>query len=151
MCVAVAEIIQQRLAGRAAGDPLCKPDLAGAALHLVGRGMLGFRHRIQRAAELDDIPVAVVPLIQQRKIIPDFVDRHRALRSIPELYIGSQEVESDIARSIMAIVPGFFAVTAPAGLATPPADRPASACCAAPLPRPQDPPSRRRRSSRYGQ
>src|SRR6202165_717238 len=129
MRVAVPERMQQRLAGRAAGDPLCKPDLGGAALHLVGCGMLGFRHRIQRAAELDDIPVAVVPLVQQRKIIPDFVDRHRALRSIPEPYIGSQEIESDIAGSIMAIVPGFFAVTAPAGVATPPADRSAPTLC----------------------
>src|SRR3981081_1541778 len=56
---------------------LCEPDLAGAALHLVGGGMLGFRHRGQRAAEFDDVPVAVVPIVQQRKIIPDFVDRPR--------------------------------------------------------------------------
>ena len=39
--------------------------------------MLGFRHWIERAAKFDDVPVAVVPVVQQRKIIPDFVDRHR--------------------------------------------------------------------------
>ena len=57
--------------------------------HLVRRGVLGFRHRFQRAAEFDDVPVVVVPLIQQRKIIPDFVDRHCVSRSIPTPYIGS--------------------------------------------------------------
>jgi len=77
-------------------DLLGEPDLAGAALHLVGGGMLGVRHRIKRAAELDDIPVAVVPVVQQRKIIPDFVDRHRVPRSMSALYIGSQAIESDI-------------------------------------------------------
>jgi hypothetical protein len=84
MRIAVAEIIQHRLIGVMPVDLLGEPDLAGAALHLVGWGMLGFRHRIQRAAEFDDVPVAVVPVLQQRKIIPDFVDRrHHVPRSIP--------------------------------------------------------------------
>ena len=30
--------------------------------------MLVFRHRIERAAEFDHVPVAVVPLVQQRKL-----------------------------------------------------------------------------------
>ncbi len=74
--VAVAEIVQPRFAAAALDLP-GEPDLAGAAIDLVGGGMLGFRHRGQRAAEFDDIPVAVVPLVQQRKIVPDLVDRHR--------------------------------------------------------------------------
>src|SRR6187399_3169664 len=57
--------------------------------------MLRFRHRIERAAEFDDVPVAVVPIVQQRKIIPDFFDRHRVPRSIPALYIGLRASESD--------------------------------------------------------
>ena len=57
--------------------------------------MLGFRHRIKRAAEFDDVPVAVVPIVQQRKIVPDFVDRHRVPRSIPAPYIGLRAAESD--------------------------------------------------------
>ena len=64
--------------------------------------MLGFRHRRQRAAELDDIPVAVVPVVQQRKIVPDFVDRHGVPRSIPKPYIGSRAAESDIVGQEMA-------------------------------------------------
>ena len=82
----------------AAVDLLGEPDLAGAALHLVGGGMLGFRHRIEGPAEFDDIPIAVVPLVEQRKIIPDFVDGHRVPRSIPDPYIGSNAAESDIPR-----------------------------------------------------
>src|SRR3954471_8575703 len=74
MGVAVAEIAQHRLAAAVARKLARQPDLAGATLHLVGGGMLGLRHRIQRAAEFDDIPVAVVPILQQRKIIPDLVD-----------------------------------------------------------------------------
>jgi hypothetical protein len=35
---------------------------------------IGLRHRRQRAAEFDDVPVAVVPILQQLEIIPDFVD-----------------------------------------------------------------------------
>jgi len=78
MGVAVAEIVQVRFAVAAAGDLPGEPDLAGAAVDLVGGGVLGFRHRIERAAEFDDVPVAVVPVVQQCKIVPDFVDRrHR--------------------------------------------------------------------------
>ena len=77
--------------------PSCfdEPDLADAALHLVGRGMLGLRHRIERAAEFDDVPVAVVPIVQQRKIIPDFVDRHRVPLDPANPYIGSPAIESE--------------------------------------------------------
>ena len=52
-------------------------------LHLVLGGMLGLRHRIERAAEFDDVPVAVVPFLQQLEIVPDFVDRHRGPRPFP--------------------------------------------------------------------
>src|SRR5258706_450980 len=77
MRVAIAEIVEVRFAAIAV-DLLGEPDLAGAAVDLVGGGVLGLRHRIQRAAEFDDVAVAVVPLVQQRKIVPDFVDRrHR--------------------------------------------------------------------------
>ena len=70
--------------------------------------MLGFRHRIERAAELDDVPIAVIPVVQQRKIIPDFVDRHRVPRSIPRPYIGSETAESDIAGSKRELFPGLI-------------------------------------------
>src|SRR5690242_9134461 len=64
MRVAVAEIFQDR-AACVALELLRQPDLADASLHLVPGRMLGLRHRLQRAAEFDDVPIAVVPLFQQ--------------------------------------------------------------------------------------
>src|SRR5258708_7359710 len=86
MRVPVAEIVQHRLAAIAV-DLLRQPDLAGTALHLVALGMLGLRHRPQRAAEFNDVPIAVVPVLQQRKIVPDFVDGHDGPRSPPANHI----------------------------------------------------------------
>ena len=65
-----------------------KPHLAGAALHLVGVAAGRFRQRRQRAAELDQIAVAVVPLLQQSEILDDLVDRcHRsACGRMPSIY-----------------------------------------------------------------
>ena len=57
-----------------------KPDLAGAALHLVGVVAGGVGQRRQRAAELDQIAVAVVPLLQKFEILDDLVDRHGCSR-----------------------------------------------------------------------
>src|SRR6202048_3020255 len=148
--VAVAEIFQQGFVAPAAVDLPGKPDLAGAALHLVGGGMLGFGHRIEHASEFDDVPVAVVPILQQLKIIPDFVDRHWFPRSIPKPYIGSRGNESDIAARNWPSFRALFGVTASAWRATPPPDRPGSACRAARPPRARGLHFRRRRSSRYG-
>src|SRR5262249_24762367 len=52
-----------------------EPDLAGAALHLVGVGTGAFRQWLERTAKLDDVPITVVPFLQQRKILDDFVER----------------------------------------------------------------------------
>src|SRR5436305_8504297 len=96
MRVAVAEIAQHRFARALAGKFSRQPDLTGATLHLVGGGVLGLRHRIQRAAEFDDIPVAVVPVVEQREIIPDFVYcRHLGGMSPCETYIGPRRCESE--------------------------------------------------------
>jgi len=46
-----------------------KPDLARAALHLVCIGAVALGQCIQSAAELDDVAVAIVPLIEQRKVV----------------------------------------------------------------------------------
>jgi len=69
----------------------CKPDLAGAALHLVGGAMFGFRHRVQRTAEFDDIPVAVVPKSSSSaklSLISSIVMVSRA--PMPRPYIGDR-------------------------------------------------------------
>src|SRR5215218_5047553 len=98
MRVAVSEIAHQRFVRFAAIDPSGEPDLAGAALDLVFGGMLGLRHRIECAAEFDHVPVAVVPVVQQCKIVPDLVDRHGFPHSKAEAdaYIRPPETESDM-------------------------------------------------------
>src|SRR6202022_2153089 len=108
MRVAVAQIVQQRFVGSAAVDLLCEPNLAGAALHLVYSGMPGFRHGIQRAAEFDDIPIAVVPIVQERKIIPDFVDRHRVPALNPKAIYRIAGDRKRYNRAKMNMVPGLI-------------------------------------------
>jgi hypothetical protein len=46
--------------------------------------MFGCRHWRKHAAELDDVPVAVVPIVQQRKILSDLVDGHNSPRPDPK-------------------------------------------------------------------
>src|SRR5258708_24956761 len=70
--------------------------------------MLGLRQRIERAAEFDDVPVAIVPIVQQRKIVSDFVDRHRVPLDFPTPYIGSPAIESELVRSKMKAVFRYF-------------------------------------------
>ena len=74
MGVAVAVEGERRAGGAVRLDMREQPDLAGAASHLVGLGVRAFGQRRQRAAELDDIAIAVVPLIEQREILNDVVD-----------------------------------------------------------------------------
>ena len=53
-----------------------KPDLAGAALHLVSLVALVVVERNKPAAQLDHVAVAIVPGLEQRKVIDDLVHRH---------------------------------------------------------------------------
>src|SRR5216684_2610255 len=108
MRVAVAEVGEQGFAAAAAVELLRQPDLAGATLHLIASGMLGFRHRRERAAEFDDIPVAVVPILQQRKIIPDFVDRHRVPALNPKAIYRIAGDRKRYNRAKMNMVPGLI-------------------------------------------
>src|SRR5437867_12547613 len=57
-------------------DRRCQAELAGAALHLVGVTPVALVERRHRSTELDDIAVAVVPLVQQCKILDDLVYGH---------------------------------------------------------------------------
>src|SRR4051794_26643429 len=53
-----------------------QPDLTHAPLHLEGvRVVLGFQ-RWQSAAEIDDVPVSVLPLVEQFEILDQLIDRH---------------------------------------------------------------------------
>ena len=78
MGVAVAAKREDRSAGAVRPHGGGKPDLAGAALHLVCVGMRLGRKRGERAAELDDVPIAVVPFVEQGEVVADLVDRHGA-------------------------------------------------------------------------
>jgi hypothetical protein len=57
-----------------------KPDLAGATLDLIRVDMRLRRKRSERTAELDDIPIAVVPFVEQGEVVADLVDRHERTR-----------------------------------------------------------------------
>src|SRR5258708_15154058 len=71
MGVTVAEIGKYRFVAAVTADVFCEPNLAGAALDLVGCGMCRFRHRLPRPADFDDIPVTILPIVQHCKLIPD--------------------------------------------------------------------------------
>src|SRR5215813_10831173 len=58
-------------------DRRCEPNLAGAALDLVGVLAIVRIEGIKRAAKLDHVTVPIVPLVEQGKIVDDLVDRHR--------------------------------------------------------------------------
>src|SRR5260370_3591997 len=76
MRVAVATKRQHRAGLAVRLDLGVEPDLAGAALHLVDVVPRLLRKRIQVPPELDDIAVAIVPIIEKREIVDDFLDRH---------------------------------------------------------------------------
>ena len=61
--------LSDRPAGAVRAHLGLEPDLAGAALHLVASLRAALRNRRKRAAELDDVAVAVVPLVEQREIV----------------------------------------------------------------------------------
>ena len=65
------------------------PDLAGAALHLVLRRVLGFGQRLKTAAKLDQIAVAVVPVVEKLEILDNGVDirigHARSLVALPNI------------------------------------------------------------------
>src|SRR5256885_9453027 len=77
--VAVADERQCRTGGTIGLDSGGKPYLAGAALHLVRLAAQFLRQRLEGAAELDNVAIAVVPLVEQGEILDDVVDRGHGL------------------------------------------------------------------------
>jgi len=55
-----------------------EPDLAGAALHLVGVVALFLRIRIERTAEVDQIFVSIVPVVEKGEIGENVVKARHA-------------------------------------------------------------------------
>lgn len=52
-----------------------EPDLADAAAHLVDVVVRRFGQRLERTAELDDVAVAILPLVEEGEIVTDGVNR----------------------------------------------------------------------------
>ena len=61
-----------------------EPDLAGAALNLIGVVMRGSRQRRQFPPEFNQIAITVVPIVEDREIVGNVVDIAEAsvMRSI---------------------------------------------------------------------
>src|ERR1700737_1498419 len=62
--VAIADEFEDRSRLALGLDLGRKPDLAGAALHLVGVDSCRLRQRLERTSELDDISITVVPIVE---------------------------------------------------------------------------------------
>src|SRR5262249_17354479 len=73
MGIAVAGKSQHRAADTIRAHSGIEPDLAGAALNLVGIAMRRLRQWRQFAPQLDQIAIAIVPVVQDRKIADDLL------------------------------------------------------------------------------
>ena len=78
-----------------------EPDLARAALNLVGIAMRRRRQRRQFAPQLNQIAIAIVPVVQDRKIADDLVNvshcvQARTLVTRVGFYIESNAAQVDI-------------------------------------------------------
>jgi hypothetical protein len=71
--VAIAPESEHRLA--VPRGLLDQPDLARAAAHLVFVVVLGRRQRRERLAELDDIAIAVLPIVEEAEILNQILNR----------------------------------------------------------------------------
>src|SRR6516165_10511823 len=101
MGIAVAGKSQHRAAGAIRAHSGIEPDLAGAALNLVGIAMRRLRQWRQFAPQLDQIAIAIVPVVQDRKIADDLVDvshcvQARTLLARVGVYIESNTAQVDI-------------------------------------------------------
>src|SRR5215831_19253665 len=101
MSIAVAGKSQHRAAGAVTAHSSIEPDLAGAALNLVGVAMCRLRQWRQFAPQLNQIAIAIVPVIQDPKIADDLVNvshcvQARTLVARVGFYIESNTAQVDI-------------------------------------------------------
>src|SRR6516165_1385542 len=101
MGIAVAGKSQHRAAGAIRAHSGIEPDLAGAALNLVGIAMRRLRERRQFAPQLNQIAIAIVPVVQDRKIAEDLLNvshcvQARTLVAYVGFYIESNAAQVDI-------------------------------------------------------
>src|SRR5690606_2956602 len=52
------------------------PDLTHAAAHLVGFGLQGVGKRRQLASEVDQVAIAVLPVVEEGEVLPELVEAH---------------------------------------------------------------------------
>src|SRR5579884_316123 len=74
MGIAVAAIEQDWLAIGARRRRHFEPDLADAAAHLVDVVMGGLAQRLQRPAEVNDVAIAVLPIVEDGEIAANVFD-----------------------------------------------------------------------------
>ena len=89
--IAIAAIGQNFFGAFARADAKFEPDLADAAADLVGLVMSRLGERLQRAAEFENIPIAIFPFVKEGEIAADGVKTGQrvALRTcVGPLYIG---------------------------------------------------------------
>jgi hypothetical protein len=80
MRIAVAAIMKHRLSGRVHVGFELKPDLTDASAHFV-RVVMGFlAERLERAAEIENVAVAVLPIVKEGEIFADRFETCQGLR-----------------------------------------------------------------------
>jgi len=101
MSVAVAGKTQHWAARAIRAHGGVEPDLARAALDLVGIAMRRLRQRRQFAPQLNQIAITIIPVVQDRKIAYDLVNvshcvQARTLLARVGVYIESNAAQVDI-------------------------------------------------------
>src|SRR5579862_379335 len=88
MRIAVALERQHRTARAVRPHRGIEPDLAGATLHFVDIVVRGSRQRREIPPQLDQVAIAIVPILEVREIVDDFGDiSHSAFVPQCPLYI----------------------------------------------------------------
>src|SRR5680860_156449 len=92
MSVAVADKGQARDA-TAPVDACRKPDLADAALHLVGGGAMLLGQGLQPPPKLDHVAVAVLPIVEELEVGEDLLEARpaRFIQRVHEINIGRND------------------------------------------------------------
>src|SRR5262245_51795275 len=101
MSIAIAGKRQHRAAGAIRAHSSVEPDLARATLNLVGFAVRRLRYRRQLPPQFNEVAIAIVPVVQDRKIADDLVNvshcvQARTLIIRAGFYIESNAAEVDI-------------------------------------------------------
>src|SRR6516165_5146128 len=122
MGIAIADKSQHWAARAVRAHSGVEPDLARATLNLVGIAMRRLRQRRQFAPQLNQIAIAIVPVVQDRKIAEDLLNvshcvQARMLLACVGFYIESNAAQVDISagemvnRSVLVLKMLTFAPT----------------------------------------